>query len=81
MHFADGKSNTALNFENDLSTINTIDKNYCGDYEIIILGDFNTDLRRASKFEELLNNFLNKIKLNCLDILYLLMIHRVLFKI
>lgn len=80
MHFEDGKSDTALNFENDLSIINTIYKKHCDDHEVIILGDFNTDLRRASKFEELLNNFLHENKLKCLDMLYLQKTEHTYFK-
>lgn len=58
MHFNDGKLETALNFGNDLLLISSLYNNFRNNYYIIIIDDFNTDLRRNSKFDRLLNQFL-----------------------
>ena len=71
MHFNDGKTETALNFENDLSIISTIYNKYNKENEILIIGDFNTDLNKNNEFVRLLNNFMNLNKVKCMDLMFL----------
>ncbi len=65
MPFDNNKIDSYSDYETNLSIISELSNSYkrMGDYNIIIGGDFNADLKRNKRFDKRLNKFIKKEKL------------------
>jgi exonuclease III len=69
MRFNDGYLETIVEQENDTLKIQElIEKN--ANKQVIVLGDFNSDMWRVNKFDEVVANMIEKSNLVCLDLLF-----------
>ena len=67
MCFNDGKNETHLEYESDLQEIISIYNQKTANKEVIIFGDFNSDIRRNGKLDVTFKNFIEQNKLTCYE--------------